>query len=106
MGRKPSPPPGQHALDVWQHEIACPACDNRDRHSLRLLAAVDILFCSKCWGKIELVGEKAAIAAEVRVAEEMGRTPPQLEVPDSTASAFIEPIVAPEAPARRGARSG
>ena len=105
VGRKP-PPPGQHALDSWRYEIACPACDNRDRHSLRLLAAVDILFCSKCWTRIELAGEKAAIALEVRAANEVGRSPPQLAGADNTAIEFIEPVVAPEAPARRPARSG
>jgi hypothetical protein len=105
VGRKP-PPPGQHALDFWQHEIACPACDNRDRHSLRLLAAVDILFCSKCWTRIDLTREKAAIVLEVCAANEVGRSPPQLEGADSTAGEFIEPVVAPEAPARRAARSG
>lgn len=102
--RKPSSP-GQHALDVWQHEIACPVCDNRDRHSLRLLAAVDILFCSKCWARIELAGQKAAIALEVCAANEVGRSPPQLEGADRTASEFIEPVVEPKAPARQAARS-
>jgi hypothetical protein len=105
VGRKP-PPPGQHALDFWQHEIACPACDNRDRHSLRLLAAVDILFCSKCWTRIELTGEKAAIALEVCAAKDVGRSPPQREGADSAAGEFIEPVVAPENTARRAARSG
>jgi hypothetical protein len=105
VGREPSPPPGQHALDFWRHEIACPACDNRDRHSLRLLAAVDVLFCSKCWTRIELAGEKAVIALQVRAANDVGRSPPQLEGADSTASEFIEPIVEPKAPARRAARS-
>jgi hypothetical protein len=105
MVRRKPPPPDQHALDVWQHEIACPACNNRDRHSLRLLAPVDILFCSKCWTRIELTGEKAAIAPQVRAANEVGRSPPQQEGADSTASEFIEPVVAPEARARRAARS-
>jgi hypothetical protein len=66
------PPVGQHGLDFWTHEIACPACDNHDRHPLRLIDAVDILFCSKCWTKIELAKHKAAIAADVSTANEIG----------------------------------
>jgi DNA-directed RNA polymerase subunit RPC12/RpoP len=97
IGREP-PPPGQHALDFWEREVACPACDNRDRHSLRLLAAVDVLFCSKCWTRVELAEHKAAIAIEARAANRIGRTPSWPEGRDSAASDSAEPVVQPEAP--------
>src|SRR5215469_6550166 len=100
VARKPLLP-GEHALDVWQHEIACPACGNRDRHSLRLVGAVDILFCSKCWTRIELAGEKAAIALEVRAANEAGRAPPQQERADSMAAELVEPVTKAQATMRR-----
>jgi hypothetical protein len=39
---------------------------------LRVVAAVDILFCSKCWTGIELAEHKAVIAADVRDANDIG----------------------------------
>jgi hypothetical protein len=71
LTREP-PPPGQHALDTWHREIVCPKCGTSTSESIRLLAAVDAVFCQTCWFRIELEPLKPAIRADEEAAIEIG----------------------------------